>query len=179
MKKIFFILLSLFAVTCTLSLGLTLNTSHGYIANNEQVTLSTLEDYSSDIIYYDDGSYLVIETFSYTEISLFSLEFEVPGEYTKTGVKTVTMKKDDGSILWTYTLKTIFIINQGISARAIDSTYTTSINNGAWSFSDGNAYNISNVGYGKGTFRHKVLFITIKTVNIDIDLTCDSSGNIV
>ena len=67
---------------------------------------------------------------------------------------------------------------EGVSATCTNATYTQTINDGYWHFSDGNAYAENNVAHGLGTFKKKVLFITLKTYNIDISVTCDAYGNL-
>ena len=92
--------------------------------------------------------------------------------------KDVTCKDSDGNIEWKYTLSATFTYEYGVSATCTKASYTKTINNSGWSFSDGSATKSGNVATGKGTFKFKVLFITTQTRNVNITLTCDKYGNV-
>lgn len=98
--------------------------------------------------------------------------------FTRSGTKTVENRSDDDELLWQYKLTGTFTVVEGVSATCTNATYTQTINDGYWHFSDGNAYAENNVAHGLGTFKKKVLFITLKTYNIDISVTCDAYGNL-
>ena len=136
--------------------------------------LSTLND---EVIYFDDGSYIVYSIKEFNSYAPRSNEI-IKDSYTKTSQKRVTKYGSDGSELWVYVLNATFFIETGISSECLSSSYSTTINDSSWKFSDGNSSFENNVAYGKGVFKNKVLFITTQTVNIDIALTCDVNGNL-
>ncbi len=124
-------------------------------------------------VYLDDGTYIIV-----------TLDVEDNGiapaaaKYTRTGTKTVTDYNEDGEILWRYELTGTFDVHENISVICTSATYTHMIDSIYWNFSDGDAYAMANVAYGKGTFKKKVLFITVNTYRIDISITCDGTGNL-
>jgi hypothetical protein len=123
--------------------------------------------------YLDDGSYIV-----YTISQENSGFIMLIDEYSKTCQKTVTKYSNNDEVLWVYVLNATFLISDGVSSSCISTTYSTTINDTSWKFSDGNSYYNGNVAYGEGVFKNKVLFVTIQTINIDISLTCDVNGNV-
>lgn len=98
--------------------------------------------------------------------------------YIKKGTKNVTMYRSNGTMLWNYYLTGDFEIIPGVSATALNSSYEVTNKSSGWKFSNGSSYTNGNRVEGRGTFKHVVLFITIKNVTIEINLAADSSGNI-
>lgn len=134
-------------------------------------TIVQAED-GSKIIYYDDGSTVTISPARIVEsqTSTYSI--------TKSHAKEVTYTGVGGNVEWTYTLTATFRYVPGAYAVCDEASYSVKINDNDWTFSNGSATYSGNVAYGKGTFVKKVLGITVKTVDIDISLTCDKNGNI-
>lgn len=132
---------------------------------------------STDTIILDDGSYIVIEISEETPYLLSYNLSTTNSSFTKKGTKNVTMYDKSDKMLWNYFLSGDFIIVPGVSATAISSSYTVTNDTNFWHFSDGGSSYADNVIKGKGTFKHKALFITIKTVTIDISITSDIFGN--
>lgn len=151
---------------------------------DDKNTESLLSDNQSIIsndytIYFDDGSFIRVETFS-ENVSTVLLS-TIPNEtesYIKKGTKNVTMYRSNGTMLWNYYLTGDFEIIPGVSATALNSSYEVTNKSSGWKFSNGSSYTNGNRVEGRGTFKHVVLFITIKTVTIEINLAADSSGNI-
>lgn len=126
----------------------------------------------STIIHNGDGSSFIISAPYGTE----------PLE-THTTVRTVTKHKDvtytnaDGDLVWKYTLTGTFSYDGSFSA-CTKASYTQSIYDNDWTFSNGTATKSGNVATGNGKFSKNFLFVTIKAYNIDIHLTCDIYGNV-
>ena len=137
---------------------------------------SELVDDSYSIIYLEDGSY--ITTVLHVEDTTADSMASRATTTTKKGSKTVSCKDSDGTVKWTYVLTGEFSVVQGVSATCTSATYTQTIYDDEWSFSNGAATKSGNVAYGVGTFKQKFLFITIETANIDISITCDVNGNL-
>lgn len=129
---------------------------------------------SCHIIYLEDGSY--ITTVLQEETSVASNLILRSTSLTKKGSKTVTYRDNNGDVCWEYILTGEFSVVEGTSVTCTNSTYTVNIYDSDWSFNNGSATKSVNVAYGVGTFKKKVLFITTKTVNIDISITCDVNG---
>lgn len=164
-KRIFFIL---FATVLSLMLSVPTFATDGI---NDPCVMD-----SCHIIYLDDGSYITTELRE--EISDVSDSVLRSVSLTKKGSKTVTYYDNNGNISWKYILTGEFSVVEGMSAICTNSTYTENIYDNDWSFSNGSATKSVNVAYGVGTFKKKLLFITTKTVNIDISITCDANGNL-
>lgn len=141
-----------------------------------EVKFSSLK--SRDIILLDNGSYIVIELLETEYPYLLNYNISSTGKtFTKLGTKNVTMYDKSDKILWNYFLSGFFLVNPGVSSTAISSSYLVTNDTNFWHFSNGNSSYENNVIKGEGTFKHKALFITIKTVSIDISITSDIYGN--
>lgn len=126
---------------------------------------------SVTITYLDDGSYIVKTIVSKSVGSRSST-------FTKTGNIVASYYSGDDELLWQYTLYGEFLVNSGVSAVCTSATYTQNIYASSWSFSNGQATASGNTAYGVGTFKDKVLFVTIKTVDVDLNIVCDIYGNL-
>ena len=126
---------------------------------------------SVTITYLDDGSYIVKTIVSNPVESRSST-------FTKTGNIVASHYSGDDERLWQYTLYGEFLVNSGVSAVCTSATYTQNIYASSWSFSNGQATASGNTAYGVGTFKDKVLFVTIKTVDVDLNIVCDIYGNL-
>lgn len=159
MKKILFVILSLFLFS-------------GVFTLSAQESVNT-ENTNKEIIYYEDGSYIIISIF---EEETLPLQARTPS--TKTATKHVIKYDKDDVTLWEYILEGTFSIEIGRSAVCTNASYTVDIYKDSWKFSDGDAYTLNNIGYGVGTFKKKLLGVTIQTVEIDLSISSDIYGNI-
>lgn len=159
-------------VVCLLFVFL-ISTNQKVFANENEL----LDDFTliaSETEYFEDGSYIIYETLERKNDAVF-----LTTSYTKTGKRTVTKTGNDGKVLWTYVLSAEYWIEEGISANCTKADYSTTISNSSWSFSNGSANYSGNTAYGKGKFTYKVLWLfPTQNVNIDIQLSCDSYGNL-
>lgn len=128
---------------------------------------------SSDmsIIYTDDGGYILMS------MSTVTCKNQTKSSADLQHRKTYTKYDAQNNISWQYTLTGTFYVNYGVSAVCTGASYDYSINDGSWSFSNGNAYASGNTAYGEGVFTKKFLFITIQTFDVDMSITCDINGN--
>ena len=160
MKKI--VSLLLFLVYCVL-----------FTSSAPLAALQNTNEYyliSEKVEYCDDG-YNIIRLYESTESSYRNT-------YTKTGVAEYLHYSSDNTLVWKYTLTGYFEVNQGISSICYDVDYSTQINSNGWHFYNNGTYYNGNTAYGAGTFKYKVLMITINTINVDLSVTCDIYGNI-
>lgn len=136
-------------------------------------TDSTVDAHGNTIYYYDDGSYTIV-----------SPVLEVATQTTRAAVNSKTESVNatnyasNGDVNWVYTLYGYFTYEEGVSCTCTNATYTTSISGSGWSFSNGSSSWSNNVAYGSGVFKHKVLFITNNTVNVNLQIHCDSYENL-
>ena len=139
-----------------------------YAADTEPETVQ-LED-GTKITYFGDGGVLTTYPATIVEESYSTLGT----------AKTITAAKDniyeyDGVVEWKYTLTASFTYT-GDSSVCTSASYTKTIYKDNWQFSDGSTSRSGNRAYGYGTFKYKVLFVTTKTVNIDISMFCTVGG---
>lgn len=145
------------AISLTLILALVLS-FHAFAA--------TAED-NDDIIYFDDGSYIVIEISS----------IDTRASSIKRGSKTYTYKGNDGIEEWRAVLYGTFTYT-GSSATCTASSCSVSITDTDW-------YEVSKTVSKSGasaivdlTMGRKLLGITVKKQAVNITLTCDANGNL-
>lgn len=132
------------------------------------VTETELEVRSTNVEYFEDGSYLVT-TIKETPSSRATV-------YSKSGSKDITLYNSDDEIQWIYTLVGTYTVETGVSAVCTNSTFRYTIYVDKWSLTDhSNSYS-GNVAYGTAVFKKKVLFITTSTQEIDAHVACDAYG---
>ena len=128
----------------------------------------------SIVTYWADGSYLV------TTMTIDSKNDYSKGLITNTisGTKSMHYYSDENQLEWEYHLTGTFYFVPGISAECIGATHSKTIHSDNWSLSNESTYYENNVAHGNGTFKKKVLFVTVKTIDVDLSITCDTNGNL-
>lgn len=161
MKKLFAFIFVLFAVI----LSTTCVQANAFTDETDLILIS------SETTYESDGSYTVS--------NLYTSSIAPIGDvYNTYGKRDVTKYSTTNTVLWVYTLTGYFTVDTGVSCVCYDASYTYNISGSGWSFSNGSTTYYDNVANGKGTFKHKLLFVTTQTVNIDLYLACDEYGNL-
>ena len=130
-------------------------------------------NFTDNVIYFDDGSYLTVHTPVIT-----ASNNPRSTSNTITATRPITYTNRNGEIEWEYNLVATFSYVYGSSVTCTNATYNYTINKNSWHFSNGSTSRSGGTAYGYGTFKDKVLFITTQTVNIDTYLTCDIYGNL-
>ena len=132
---------------------------------------------------FDDGSYIVhYEDGATLTVSAPRIPDHADPDSTKGTLTVITRSIDatyrdsDGDLEWKYTLTGTFSYTYGVSSTCTSATYSQNIYQGSWEFSDGAATASGNQAHGTGTYKQKLLFITIRTVNVNLLLTCDKYG---
>lgn len=136
-------------------------------------TINSTRNIDTIVQYYDDGSYLTVSAPQLTLLksvrsTLTTIEAEQFAKFTNSS----------GELEWEYTLTATFSYVYGSSVTCTDASYDYSIYDTSWKFSNGSASHSGATAYGYGTFKNKVLFITTKTINVDLSITCDVYGNL-
>ncbi|MCH5341156.1 MAG: hypothetical protein J1E01_06800 [Acetatifactor sp.] len=155
-----------------LPIALLINTMSAHAA--EEISSDVQAGPEASVVYFDDGSRLVISPIYGTK----------DGSTIKTAANTVTRSRDvyyedsNGNLELKYTLTATFSYNYGVSSTCTSASYTQTIYDDKWSFSDGSATKSGNTAYGKGHYVKKQWFVVIKDVDIDISLSCDIYGNV-
>lgn len=130
-------------------------------------------DTAESITYLEDGSRIVISpVYGEDDISVTG------------AINTVTKSREAycedsaGNLEWKYILTATFSYDYGISSTCTNASYTQTIYDSKWSFSNGSAERSGNTAYGKGNYIKKELSLVLKSADIDISLTCDIYGNV-
>ena len=123
MKKLSALIIS--ALLFTGMLGL--NTGAAAAEQKNQTLVSQTTEY------FEDGSSVIISVY----------EDDMPatraGTFTKSGSKTYTMKNNSGKKLWSFTLNGSFSVNSGVSSSCTSSSYSSKIEDDAWSLKTASA----------------------------------------
>lgn len=139
----------------------------------EKISFDEPAGSESSVVYFDDGSRLVISPIYETKDSS-SIK---TAANTVTGSCDVYCEDSDGKMEWKYTLTATFSYSYGVSSTCTSASYTQTIYDDKWSFSDGSAERSGNTAYGKGHYVKKWLILS-KDIDIDISLSCDINGNV-
>ena len=97
---------------------------------------------------------------------------------TITGDKISTFTNASGELEWKYTLSATFSYVAGSSVNCTSASYDEEIYHTQWSFSNGAATKSGDTAIGTGKFTCKILFITVKTSNVNLSIVCDTYGNL-
>lgn len=122
---------------------------------------------SGSIIFFDDGSYLLI--------SIQSIDIRSPG--TKTGTKKVDYYSSSDELLWNVTLRGAFSYS-GTSASCTSATCNVTVYNSSWYEASKSATKSGATAYCEATLGHKILGITIDKKTVSMSLHCDANGNL-
>ena len=129
---------------------------------------------SESIVYYIDGA--TIEISAPRIISPFQSDLTVGTRSSTTAEIDAKYTNPSGTVEWKYTLHATFSYTYGVSSTCTSAWYTQNIYSGNWEFSNGAATKSGNRASGTGVYEQKLLFIVIKTYNINLVLTCDKYG---
>lgn len=131
-------------------------------------TISVSASENSNIIRFEDGSYITIEI--YEDISTRTTN-------SKSGIKTITHYNNNDEKLWDATIKGTFSYT-GSSATCTVASITYNIYNDSWKITSATATKNSNKAIGDITAKHYALGIPVKTVTKTITLTCSATGTL-
>lgn len=129
------------------------------------VSAATTAPASTEVIHYDDGSYLVIE------ITVSNAR----AAGTKTGIKTYTRYADNGDIEWKGVLTGTFTYD-GTSSECTVSICNAHITNTNWYVISKTSSKSGNSAFGGLTMGRKFLGVKIDEESIDLRLTCSANG---
>lgn len=123
----------------------------------------------TEIQYFDDGSYLVVETQD-NGISLFA-------SGTKSKAKTGYYYNNDNELQWSVTLNATFKYT-GSSASCTSASTSYKIYDSAWKVKEATATRSGRTATGDFLVKKYWLGIITKTVPLTITISCDNNGNI-
>ena len=149
MKRVVSVLLAIYLLVIALPIG-------GHAAEEKE-----------EIIYFDDGSYLVIEINRSQERATWRV----------TGNKRYTYYGSDGTSLW-YAVLTGNFDYTGTSSSCTSSSVSVTVQDSAWYVISKSASKSGNTATGSATVGEKVLGVTVTRVPVSLTLTCDANGNL-
>lgn len=149
MKRVISVLLAIYLVVVVLPVG-------GYAAEQKE-----------EIIYFDDGSYLVIEINHSQERATWRV----------TGNKRYTYYSSDGTSLW-YAVLTGSFDYTGTSSSCTSSSISVTVQDSAWYVISKSASKSGNKATASVTMGEKVLGVTVARVPVSLTLSCDANGNL-
>lgn len=120
-----------------------------------------------DTIYFDDGSFAIIE--------IASDESRASGS--KTGSKSYTYYNSDNEIQWKVTLTGSFTYT-GTNSTCISSDINIMLYNSNCYVVSQNAGKEDNIARGSVTIGYKFLGITVEKKSASLTLNCDANGNL-
>ena len=128
---------------------------------------SAVNTATSETIYLDDGSYIIVSVVEIADICRAA--------NTKSGQKNYTYYDSDNTMLWKATLSASFTYT-GDSAACTSSSITHTVYDSAWKITEATATKSGNKATGDVTAKRYVLGIAFKTIEQTITLTCSASG---
>ena len=128
---------------------------------------ATGEDNSSEIVYLDDGGYIITTT---QEIGTRAAD-------SKTGTHTKSKYDSDGNLEWQIILRGVFTYT-GTTSTCTSSTIAVNIYSSNYSKVSSSATKSGNTAYGEATISRKVLGVTVATNTYELSLSCDKNGNL-
>ena len=158
-----------FMIVLTLLLGSMITADASTVSNVPDVMNN-----GSKMYVFEDGSSLTISA-----PQCISSSFDHSKSLqTKTVQIESTLSNPSGEIEWRYTLTCVFSYEYGVSSACTNAYYNQTIYQGNWTFSNGATAISGNRGTGTGHYEKKVLFITIRSIDVSLSLACDVYGNV-
>lgn len=165
MKKIFIIV-------CTFVLGIFLFAQSTFASEEkDNLYYNNLEIISTSKTNNNDGSYYVIRVYEENKR-------DDDDDNIITDFKIYEFYDSDDTLLWEFRLIAQFEVIPGVSVACVYSNYVNFIYQSGWSFENGESHYSGAYAYASGTFKKKVMFITIDTRNVNLSLYCDIHGNV-
>ena len=133
------------------------------------VVIEPSENSISEIVYFDDGSYIE------TTLTIEESNISTLASNTISGSRKMIYKNSDGEAQWTAILKGTFTYT-GSSATCTASSITYSISNDNWRITSATASKSGNKATGNIIAKYYFLFVPTKTVEAPIAITCSATG---
>lgn len=124
-------------------------------------------EYHTETIYFEDGSYLVVEMLPSCARVTGSL----------TGSKPSTFYNSDGEAQWKVTLTGSFTYT-GTTSACSSSSVSVTIYDSSWYVVSKSSGKSGNTATASVTMGRKPLGVTVQKVPVSLSLSCDASGNL-
>lgn len=121
----------------------------------------------NEIIYLDDGSYIIVEMICYNTRASGSIS----------GAKQYTHYSNGGESNWKAVLNGSFTYT-GSGATCTSSSMDVTIYDSSWYTISKNAGKSGNKAIGSATIGEKALGVTVTRVPVSLTLSCDANGNL-
>ncbi len=128
---------------------------------------SAVCDDKTVVKYYDDGSYLTEEINEYT----------VRASGSKTGSKSHTYYNSDDTALWKVTLTGKFTYT-GSTSSCTSSSISSTMYDSAWYTISKSASKSGKKATGTASIGEKLLGVTVRTIPVNLSLSCDANGKL-
>jgi len=126
---------------------------------------SATQNTNEDIIYMDDGSYIIV--------TIDSMDTRATGS--KTGSKSYNFYSSNDELEWKAVLSGTFTYN-GTSATCTSSSCNITVYQNNWYEISKTATRSGNTAYATFTMGRKVLGITVSKKDYSLTLSCDANG---
>lgn len=126
---------------------------------------SATQNTNEDIIYMDDGSYIIV--------TIDSMDTRASGS--KTGSKSYNFYSSNDELEWKAVLSGTFTYN-GTSATCTSSSCNITVYQNNWYEISKTATRSGNTAYATFTMGRKVLGITVSKKDYSLTLSCDANG---
>lgn len=124
-------------------------------------------EYNTETIYFEDGSYLVVEMIPNCARASGNL----------TGSKPSTFYNSDGDAQWKVTLTGSFTYT-GSSSSCSSSSVSVTIYDSSWYVVSKSSGKSGNTATASVTMGRKSLGVTVQKVPVSLSLSCDANGNL-
>lgn len=128
---------------------------------------ATTETEDSEVIFFEDGSYIVITIASSSNRSIYS----------KTGHKKLVFYDGDNNVSWEAKLSATYIYT-GESATCTTASCTVTVYDNQWYEVSKSTTRSGNAATTQLTMGRKFLGVTVEKPEYTITLTCDKDGNL-
>lgn len=128
---------------------------------------ATTEAEDSEVIFFEDGSYIVITIASSSNRSIYS----------KTGHKKLVFYDGDNNVSWEAKLSATYIYT-GESATCTTASCTVTVYDNQWYEVSKSTTRSGNAATTQLTMGRKFLGVTVEKPEYTITLTCDKDGNL-
>lgn len=124
--------------------------------------------YTSNIIYLDNGDYVVITVD----------EYFTSKSTTKTGNKHYNYYNANDVLRWKVTLTGTFSYTYGVSSTCTKASHSVTIYDDSWSTDSAVSYKSGDAAYADVTMNQRLLGIVVYQKDVHLALTCDKYGNL-
>lgn len=140
-----------------------------------QAFAADMPQQGDDVIYYSDGSSLVISQAKEADQGAFLQSNSALASGTKSGQRTYTFRDSDGNVCWVATLTANYTYN-GTSASCTSASCSVTISDHHFYVVSKNTTRSGNTATTHLTLGRRLLGVTVSKTNYTITLSCTKDG---